>query len=226
MLSMEMPKNLKESRTVPEVGTAAATDRQTDSPPSKANFPDWHSGRSVFGVPMMTAGTQSGPRRGRCQCGNRLHVRRRDHCQSPGDLHGRRRVHRQTPDDLAGRHRQHCQSPNDLHGRRRDDCQSRDGQNDRHRDDCHTGNDLNGCRFHDSESINRRNINHLRDWRRFSLESHALGRRDQMGRPECSLGQSQLCVGTGRSGLCPAAGSTQPTNQKERTQERGLEPNP
>ena len=30
MLSLEMPKNLKNLHAVPEVGTAAATDRQTD----------------------------------------------------------------------------------------------------------------------------------------------------------------------------------------------------
>ena len=214
MPTMEMPKNLKKLHTVREVGTAAPTD---SSLPSKASSPDWPSGRAVFGVPMMHSDAQSGRRRTRCQCGDDLNVRRRYHCQSPGDLHAGHRGHRQTPDDLNGRRRYDRQSPGDLNDRHRGHCQSLDDLHVRRRGHCHTGNDLNGQRIHDPESTNRRNINHLRDWRRFSHESHAVWRWHQVRRSECPLGQSQLCARTGRSGLCPAAGSTNSTNQKERT---------
>ena len=48
-------------------------------------------------------------------------------------------------------------------------------------------------------------------------ESHALGRWHEMGRPECPLGQSQLCARTGRSRLCPTFIPCPPTPKKEQT---------
>ena len=65
MLSLEMSKNLKNLHAVPEVGTAAATDRQTDrqtvshllSYPSRYFLPAIPAGYSPNAVPFFASGT-------------------------------------------------------------------------------------------------------------------------------------------------------------------------
>ena len=191
MPTTTMPQNLP---AVCEVDTAVATDR---FPPCRANSPAWHSGQSVSGVLMLTTDTQSGRRCGRCQCAGVRNVRRRDDPESPGDLHGGHRVHWQTTSRLDGGRRQRWQALDDHNVRHRHDPEFPDDQNDRHRSNPETPNDLHVRRFHDSESINRRNTNYLRDGRRISCESHALGRRDALGRPECPLGQPGAWIQSG-----------------------------